>query len=171
MKTRLLHLRAIGILSVTLLAGTSAVPDNSNSFSAELTGDVEVSISGSATFGRVAGGPTAPDVFTVSLGGDSSQAAVLFTRPNSRRLKVGSYHVSSPGVSDGSLQALVMVGSSEASQGVFRASAGTLTITSVSDYAITGLFSLEATGFLASKPGHEDQRVSVSGFFSAERSL
>jgi hypothetical protein len=69
------------------------------------------------------------------------------------------------------LQALVMVGSSEASQGVFRASAGTLTITSVSDYAITGLFSLEATGFLASKPGHEDQRVSVSGFFSAERSL
>jgi hypothetical protein len=169
-KTRLLHLGAIGMVSVGLLAGTTAAPDSSNSFSAVLTGDVKATISGGATFGRVAGGPTAPDVFTVSLGADSSQGAVLFTRPNSRSLKVGSYHVSDTGVTEGSVQALVMLGPSERPQGVFRASAGTLTITSISDYTITGLFSLDANGFLASKPDQEDQRVSVSGSFSARRS-
>jgi hypothetical protein len=171
-KTKLFaQMGRIGLLSVGLLAGTTAAPNTSNSFSAVLTGDVNVKISGSATFGRVAGGPTAPDVFTLSLGGDSSQSAVLFTQPNSRSLKVGSYHVSDSGVSDGNMEALVMVGSSEASQGLFRASAGTLTIASVSDYAITGLFFLKATRFPGSGPGDEDQSVDVSGSFSAERSL
>jgi hypothetical protein len=171
MKTKLLaHLGAIGMLSVGLVGGATTIPDSSNSFSAVLTGDVRATISGGAMFGRVAGGPTAPDVFTVSLGADSSQGAVLFTQPNSRSLKVGSYRVSDAEVTKESMQALVMLGSAERPQGVFRATAGTLTITSISDYAITGLFSLDATGFMASTPDREDQRVSVSGSFSAQRS-
>jgi len=169
-KTKLFaHLGAIGMLSVGLLGGTATIPDSSNSFSAVLSGDVKAAISGNAIFGRIPGGPTAPDVFTVSLGADSSDGAVLFTQPNSRTLKVGSYRISDGDGTEGSVQALVMLGSSEQPRGVFRASAGTLTITSISDYAITGLFSLDATGFLASTPGREDQRVSVSGSFSAQK--
>ena len=44
-----------------------------------------------------------------------------------------------------------------------------LTITSVSDVEITGLFSLDADGFLASAPDRENQPVSVSGSFIARR--
>ena len=169
MKARMLNLGAIGMLAVGLLAGTTAAPDNSNSFSAVLSGDVKATISGGATFGHVAGGPTDPDAFTVSLGADTSLGAVLFTHPNARSLKVGSYRVSDE-VSEGSVQALVLFGSAERPRGVFRASAGTLTITSISDFGISGLFSLNATGFLASTPDREDQRVSVSGAFNARRS-
>jgi hypothetical protein len=170
-KTKLFaHLGAIGMLSVGLVGGTTAIPDSSNSFSAVLTGDVKATISGGAMFGRVAGGPTAPDVFTVSLGADSSHGAVLFTQPNAESLRVGSYRISDADATEGSVQALVMLGSSDRAEGVFRGSAGTLTITSISDYAITGLFSLNATGFLASSPDREDQRGSVSGSFSAQRS-
>jgi len=168
-KTKLFaRVGAIGMLSVGLLAGTTDAPNNSNSFSAVLTGDVKATISGGAAFGPVAGGPTAPDVFTVSLGADSSQGTVLFTQPNSRSLKVGSYRISDVGVIGRDIKALVVLGSSERPQGVFRASAGTLTITSISAYAITGLFFLDATGFLASTPEQEDHRVSVSGSFSAQ---
>jgi len=171
MKTKLFaHLGAIGMLSVGLVGGTTAIPDSSNSFSAVLTGDVKATISGGAIFGPVAGGPTAPDVFTVRLGADSSQGAVLFTQPNSRSLKVGSYRISDADDTEGSVQALVMFGSSNRPEGVYRGSTGTLTITSISRYAITGVFSLDAAGFLASSPDREDQRVSISGSFTAQRS-
>ena len=127
MKTKLFaHLGAIGMLSVGLVGGTTAIPDSSNSFSAVLTGDVKATISGGAIFGSVAGGPTAPDVFTVSLGADSSQGAVLFTQPNSRSLKVGSYRISDADHTEGSVQALVMFGSSNRPEGVYRGSTGTL---------------------------------------------
>jgi len=171
MKTKLFaHLGAIGMLSVGLVGGTTAIPDSSNSFSAVLTGDVKATISGGAIFGSVAGGPTAPDVFTVRLGADSSQGAVLFTQPNSRSLKVGSYRISDADDTEGSVQALVMFGSSNRPEGVYRGSTGTLTITSISRYAITGVFSLDAAGFLAWSPDREDQRVSISGSFTAQRS-
>jgi hypothetical protein len=168
MKSRLFtHLGTIGVLSVGLLAGTSAAPDYSNSFSAELTGDVRTTVSGAATFGRISGGSMAPDVFTVTLGADSSHGAVLFTQPGGRGLSLGSYRISEVGSNPGDIQALVVLGSPDQPHGVFRASAGTLIITSVSDHTLTGLFALHASGFLASAAEREDQRVSVSGSFTA----
>jgi hypothetical protein len=168
MKSRLLtHLGAIGILSVGLLAGTGPAPDFSNSFSAVLTGDVRTTVAGEATFGRISGGPTAPDVFTVTLGANTSDGAVLFTQPIGGGLSVGSYRISDVGF-PGAVQALVVLGSSDRPRGVFRASTGILTITSASEHTLTGLFTLHASGFLASAPEREDQRVSVSGSFTAQ---
>ena len=167
MKSSLLtHLGAIGVVSVGLLAGTGPAPDYSNSFSAVLTGDVRTTVSGAATFGRISGGPTAPDVFTVTLGADTSDGAVLFTQPIGGGLSVGSYRISDVGF-PGEVQALVVLGSSDRPRGVFRASTGILTITSASEHTLTGLFSLHASGFLASAPEREDQVVSVSGSFTA----
>jgi hypothetical protein len=167
MKSRLFtHLGAIGVLSVGLLAGTGPAPDYSNSFNAVLTGDVRTTVSGEATFGRISGGPTAPDVFTVTLGADTSDGAVLFTQPIGGGLSVGSYRISDVGF-PGEIQALVVLGSSDRPRGVFRASTGMLTITSASEHTLTGVFSLHGDGFLASAPEREDQQVSVSGSFTA----
>jgi hypothetical protein len=171
MKTRLFtQIGGFGLLSVSLLAGTVPAPDNSASFSAVLTGAVKTTISGDARFGQVRGGPSAPDVFSLTLGADSSGGAVLFTRPAGSGLHVRSYRVAEAGARDGELQALVVLGSANHPEGVFRATAGTLTITSVSDFEITGLFSVDADGFLASAPDRENQPVSVSGSFIARRS-
>ena len=170
MKTRLFtQIGGFGLLSFGLLAGTVRAPDNSASFSAVLTGVVKTTISGDARFGQVRGGPSAPDVFTLTLGADSHRGAVLFTRPAGSGLHVGSYRVAEAGARDGELQALVVLGSADHPEGVFRATAGTLTITSVSDVEITGQFSVAADGFLAPAPDRENQPVSISGSFVARR--
>jgi hypothetical protein len=82
---------------------------------------------------------------------------------------VGSYRVAEAGSPNGELQALVVLGSVNQPEGVFRGTAGTLTITSVSDVEITGLFSVDADGFLASASDRENRPVSVSGSFVARR--
>ena len=169
MKTTLLA-RLPGLAMVALMAfGGVASPTSrySYSFSAALSGDVRAGISGEASFGRVPGGPAAPDVFTLNLGADSPQGAVLFTRSSGTVLSVGSYKVSDVGHGSDDVQALVLLGGPDRPKGVFRVQAGTLTITSVSDNVLTGLFALHATGFLASTPERENQRVHVSGSFTA----
>jgi hypothetical protein len=171
MKTRLFtQMGGFGLLSLSLLAGTVRAPDNSASFTPVLTGDVKTTISGIARFGEVRSGPSAPDVLSLSLGADSPRAAVLFTYPSHSGLNVGSYRVAEAGSPDGELQALVVLGSANQPEGVFRGTAGTLTITSVSDVEITGLFSIDADGFLASAPDRENRPISVSGSFIARRS-
>ena len=170
MKTRLFtQMGSFGLLSLTLMAGTVRAPDNSASFSAVLIGDVKTTIAGDARFGQLKGGPSAPDVFSLTLGADSPQGAVLFTYPNASGLHVGSYRVAEA-VREGELQGLVVLGSADHAEGVFRVTEGTLTITSVSDVEITGLFAVDAEGFLASAPDREQRPVSVSGSFVAWRS-
>ena len=169
-KTRLFtQIGGFGLLSLTLLAGTVRAPDGSASFSAVLTGAVKTTISGEARFGQVRGGPSAPDVVSLSLGADSPRGAVLFTYPGLSGLRVGSYRVAEAGVRGAQVQGLVVLGSANQPEGAFRATTGTLTITSVSDVEITGLFSMDADGFLASAPNRENQPLSVSGSFIARR--
>ena len=166
MKTRLLgRLSAVAMITLTGFAGVASPRDrHADSFRATVSGAVGVTISGKATFGRVAGGP---DVFTLSLGTDSSEGAVLFTLANDNRLSVGSYKVSDTGPGRRVIQGLIMLGRSDRPEGVFRVQSGTLTVTSASDHALTGLFSLDAAGFLASSPERENRLVYVSGSFTA----
>ena len=167
MKTAVLaRLGALTMGLLTAAAGIASPTGHSNSFRAALSGDVRAIIAGKATFGRVSGGG-APDVFTLSLGTDSSRGAVLFTRPSGRELRIGSYTVSDIGHGSDVLQALVMLGRADRPEGVFRAQAGTLTITSVSHHLLTGHFVLDATGFLQSKPEREDRHVYISGSLTA----
>lgn len=169
MNTRLsARLGAIGVVSVTAFAGVAPrADDHSFSFNAALTGAVRATISGNASFGRVASRTGSRAAFTLALGADSSDGAVLFTRTSGAHLSVGSYKVSDLGGGYDDFQALVMLGRADRPKGVFRAQTGTLTITSVSDHVLTGLFALDATGFLASVPEREDRQVLVSGSFTA----
>ena len=171
MKTKVFtQIGGFGLLSLSLLAGTVRAPDNSASFSAVLTGVVKTTISGDARFGLVRGRPSAPDVFSLALGADGPRGAVLFTRPTGSGLHVGSYRVAEAGAEGGELQALVVLGSANHPEGVFRATSGTLTISSISDVEVTGLFSVDTDGFLASAPDQDNQPISVSGSFIARRS-
>lgn len=168
MKTALLaRLGALTMVALTAAAGVASPDAPSDSFKAALTGAVRATISGKATFGRVSNESGAPEVFTLSLGTDSSRGAVLFTRARSGELKVRSYTVSDIGHGSDEVQALVMLGRADRPEGVFRARSGTLTITSASDHLITGHFTLAATGFLKSGPEREDRQVYVSGSFTA----
>jgi hypothetical protein len=94
---------------------------------------------------------------------------VLFTQSNGKGLRVGSYPIWEVGARESNLHALVVIGTAYAPEGVFRATTGTLTITSISDSEINGVFSVQAIGFLASAPDQENQPVSVSGSFTARR--
>ena len=166
--TLLTRLGGITVVSMTTLAGlASPTTRGSEGFSAAVTGAASSTISGEASFGRVAGGPTAPDVLTLNLGTDSHRGAVQFIRPGRSRLAIGSYPISDLAQDSDQVRALVMLGSSESPRGVFRAESGVLTITSVSDQTLTGRFELDATGFMADRPEREDRRVHVSGSFTA----
>jgi hypothetical protein len=169
MKTTLLaRLGAVAVITLTGFAGVaSPASHHSDSFRAAVDGAVRATISGHATFGRVTGGPGSADVFTLNLGTDSSRGAVLLTQTRGIGLGVGRYRISDPADGPDELQALVMLGRADRPEGVFRAQSGTLTITSVSDREITGLLSLDATGFLASAPEQDNRQVYVSGSFTA----
>jgi hypothetical protein len=168
---RLTQIGASGILAVGLLAGTRPAPDNSAAFSGVLSGVVRTAVSGDARFGKVRGDASSPDVFTITLGADSpgGAGAVLFTFPRDSGLHVGSYHVAEVGAPDAELHGLVLVGSAYAPSGVFRATSGTLTVTSVSDSEVTGDFYVDAVGFLASNPDQDYRTVSATGSFIARR--
>jgi hypothetical protein len=171
MKTRVFtQIGAFGVLSAGFLAGTRPAHDSAP-FSAVLTGVVKTTITGDARFGLVRGGSSAPDVFTLTLGADNpgGAGAVLFTQSNGEGLRVGSYPIREVGARESNLHALVVIGTAYAPEGVFRATTGTLTITSISDSEINGVFSVQAIGFLASAPDQENQPVSVSGSFTARR--
>ncbi len=168
MKATLTRLGGITMVSMTTLAGlASPTTLDSKGFSAAVTGAAHSTISGAASFGRVAGGPTAPDVLSLNLGTESSPGAIQFIRPGRSRLAIGSYPISDLAPGSDQFRALVMLGSSERPEGVFRAESGVLTITSMSDQTLTGRFELEAIGFTADRPEREDQRVHVSGWFTA----
>ncbi len=169
MRTPLLaRLPGLAMVALSAFGGVASPTDHSYSFRAALTGDVRAAMSGSATFdwGSATAG-TLP-VFILDLGTDSLEGAVLFTRTSGTRLSVGSYGVSDLRGGSDALEAVVRLGRADGPERVFRAQAGTLTITSVSDNVITGLFALQATGFPAARPDRDSQRVFVSGSFAAK---
>jgi hypothetical protein len=140
-----------------------------SSFLAELHGDLHASPRGEARFGVIAGRDGHPSVFTLSLGGGDAKGVVLFTRTNGGRIFPGTYAVG--GRDDGSdeIRALVMTGAATRPTGVFRAHAGYLIITSVTDNVIRGRFQVDATGFLASDPEDESRPMRATGMFTATR--
>jgi hypothetical protein len=133
------------------------------SFNAAVAGAVSGAASGDAEFGVVPGDPGSAPAVTVSLGARGSGGAVVFTLIGGGELKPGVYNISE----EGNLRALVVTGTPNRPTGVFRVKAGTLTISQASGRSLQGKFRLDAEGFLASAPDNENQRVSVSGEFTA----
>jgi hypothetical protein len=159
------------VLAAFTARGRSAHPRRleASYFRAEMHGVIHVSPHGTARFGVADGRDGGPGVLTLSLGGNSADASVLFTRTDGTRLAPGTYAID--GRDDGAtgIRALVMAGSAIHPTGVFRGRSGYLVITSASDSIIRGRFELDATGFLASDPADETRSIRATGMFSATR--
>jgi hypothetical protein len=139
-----------------------------SSFLAELHGDLHASPRGTARFGTVEDRVGA-GMFTLSLGADSPDGSVLFTRTNGATLSPGTYAIS--GRDDGSdeVRALVVTGSATRPTGVFRGRSGHLIVTSASDNVFRGRFDVVAEGFLATDPADESRPMKATGMFTAIR--
>jgi hypothetical protein len=102
----------------------------------------------------------------ITLGADSEDGALVFTRRHGARFEPGTYPITEEPTKDG-LSALVVTGSSTRPLGAFRAEHGTLTITSSSRDGIAGRFELGARGFVATDPHREDRELTARGSFTA----
>src|SRR3712207_5752845 len=89
---------ALGIGSLlTLTTSTMATRpagEAGSTFRAKIAGDVSARPTGAARFGVTGGTGGVPAVFTVSLGADSREGSVLFTRPSGAPLVPGTYAIS-----------------------------------------------------------------------------
>ncbi|MFL5402800.1 MAG: hypothetical protein ACJ8BF_08295 [Gemmatimonadales bacterium] len=138
-----------------------------SSFHTEVRGDITSNAWGKAEFGAIDAVDESSATFVISLGVCGEQSAVLFTRRNGAPLAVGRYRISEPTESGDEIMALVLTGSPTRPTGVFRGQSGWLVVDGASDQLIAGQFEIDAVGFTAAEPEHENQHVSVTGSFSA----
>jgi hypothetical protein len=157
-------MKAMLIVGFVGAAAIAPIAPTRVGFEGRITGAVVSHVTGPATMGHVGGGAGAPTAFTIRLGEDTSRAAVLFTRQGDEPLQVGRYRVTEVPTGE-ALQALITVGTAEHPEGVFRVESGTLEISKDPGGRVTGRFSLNAVGFLASEPEREDREVVMTGSF------
>jgi hypothetical protein len=134
-------------------------------------GALNATLTGRAVFGPVRQAGSAPGSFSLDLGAYSAQGAVVFSRVSADRPAAGTYSLvplTDGAEGEGEFHALVSLGAAEAPVGVFRAIAGSVTITESSDDRITGRYELKAVGFLAADPDNEGREITVRGSFTAE---
>ncbi len=142
-------------------------PERQSSFRAEVRGHVTSDAWGEAEFGTIHAVDESSVTFVLSLGVCGEQSAVLFTRTSGVPLAVGRYRISESANGADEILALVLTGSPTRPTGVFRGESGWLVVTEASDQLIAGQFEIDAIGFTAADPEHEDRRVNVTGSFSA----
>jgi hypothetical protein len=125
--------------------------------------------------GRVAYGPVgrpgeAGASFTITLGAQDGEGAVVFTRLDGATPEPGRYAIANTDATDrvGGWHALYLAGSATKPEGVFQADAGMLEITSATEGRISGHFELTGTGFLADSPEDESRHVTVRGSFDSQ---
>jgi hypothetical protein len=153
--------------AIVLSATAVAVPEAPATYTADLRGAMTATLTGPAEFGRARGSFSGP--FVITLGARAEDGAVLLTRWDGTRPWAGEYQISADSTAGG-IQALVVTGSVERPTGVFRATDGTISITSSSLRHMAGRFELEAVGFLAADPDREDRELRVKGSFTAKPS-
>ena len=153
--------------AIVLSATAAAMPEAPATYTADLRGAITTTLTGPAEFGRARGSIIGP--FVITLGAHAEEGAVVLTRWDGTRPWAGEYRITADSTGGG-IQALIVTGSIERPTGVFRAIDGTVSITSSSLRHIGGRFELEALGFLATAPNHENRELRVTGSFSAKPS-
>jgi hypothetical protein len=132
-------------------------------FEAEVRGAIETTLRGTSAF--------APSGLTLSAG--DTNGTLVFAASDGAGLTSGSYDVGPTSSNPGSapfVNALFIAGTPSRPMGVFRGSAGALTITTATKQRLAGRFELDAVGVLADadavRTGSTDSvAVRVSGSF------
>jgi hypothetical protein len=118
-----------------------------------------------AEFGTTRHGGEA--AFTLTLGACSDRRAVVLSQPGAGRPTVGVYPVGDASESAGEFSGTIITGAATRPTGVFRATRGTVAITSITPERVIGTFELHATGYLTAAPEDRERSITVSGAFSA----
>ena len=171
---RSVALRSTGIIALTagafITAGTAAGSGNglaplkqASYFEASVQGGMSARPAGEVAFGVIGDSGSGVSAFTITLGGEDSSGAILFTSLDSRMPAPGRYEVSD--TAGTGFRAMYVAGSAERPIGLFRAKRGTLEITASRPEHISGHFSFTGAGFLASDPSDEGSEVKVNGAF------
>ena len=135
------------------------------SFTAELTGDVETTIDGEATFGE----QRAPDgslLLSVCLGPYAAQGGLLLNWRTRARPASGIYSICASGEAAGDIRGRVFLGPSERPIAELFAESGTLRITDASRSGLAGSFTIAAVG----RQRGEALRICLRGAFTARAS-
>ena len=167
-----------GILALTagafITAGAAAGSGNglaplaqASYFEASVQGGISARPAGDVTFGVVGDSGSEISAFTITLGGEDSSGAILFTSLDGRMPAPGRYEVSD--TAGNGFRAMYVAGSAERPTGLFRAKRGALEITASSPEHISGHFSFTGAGFLASDPSDEGSEVKVTGAFMSNQ--
>jgi hypothetical protein len=160
-------LLALGL--VTLSAGATLAPPHG--FIADVRGAHEARLGGRVSLGPV-GRPGEPGAsYTITLGADAAEGAIVLTRVGAAAPAPGLYPIGESAALDsaGGFRVLYLAGTATRPAGVFRADAGTLEITEGAAGRVSGRFELSATGFLAEHPDDESRQVHITGAFSGVR--
>jgi hypothetical protein len=172
----------LGLGLLTLGTGAALVPALANGqrspapaarghFSAEVRGAHTAQLGGRVSLGPV-GQPGEPGAsYTITLGADHADGAIVLTRLGAGRIAPGRYAIGESAEVDsaGGFRVLYLAGSATRPAGVFRADAGTLEITTAGPGQVSGRFELSATGFLADRPEDETRAVNIAGAFTGVR--
>lgn len=174
------ELKAVGFMAtdaelenreITVRGSFSAAPSEvPTSFNATVRGSLEAGAVGDAEFGITAS--SEGTVFSLSMGAQGSDASILLSRSSAVRPAAGVYRLREvTGWDDMGFHGIVITGSPSHPTGVFQVRSGTLTITSSSGERLTGSFQLHAVGFHADSMDREDREITVTGSFSAVKTM
>lgn len=143
-------------------------PSDATTFQATIGGAVTAQPRGSAVYGVLHEGP-GRSRFTMTLGAESSEGAILFTQASPDTPAPGHYPLvdAAGDLAKDETRALIVLGSPTKPQGAFRATGGTLRITRSQDGRLAGTFDLQAVGYLADRPEDESVVIEVRGSFDA----
>jgi hypothetical protein len=136
-------------------------------FEATVEGGMHARPAGDVAFGVVGDSGSGVSAFTITLDGEDSSGAILFTSLEGRLPAPGRYELTDTGATG--FRAMYVAGSSERPTGLFRAKRGTLEITASSAEQISGHFTFVGAGFLARDPWDEGSEVKISGAFMSAR--
>jgi hypothetical protein len=156
------------VVPSALIGQPQAAASSKTKFSAEVRGARAASHGGRVSLGPV-GRPGEPgSAYTITLGADDGDGAIVLTRLDGARPGPGRYPIGESAALDsaGGLRVLYLAGSATRPEGVFRGQAGTLEIASGTPGRLSGRFEFSATGFLADTPNDESREVSITGAFT-----
>ena len=135
------------------------------SFTAELSGDVETTLDGDATFGEQRE-PDGALLLGVCLGPHAPQGGLLLTWRTRARPANGIYPISARAEGWGDIRGRVFLGPSERPIAELVAESGTLRIIETSRSSLAGSFTIAAVG----RQRGEALRIRLRGAFTARAS-
>ena len=164
----MLKLACSTVLTMVLMASPTTTPDTD--YALTVKGGVTLTSTGAARYGIVRGDEQNPPFFSLTLGSQDGNGALVLSRAQPEVPLAGTYAIQTwdlRGSGRKGFQALFIAGTTAQPLGVFWGESGTVTIHHTSPQRIDGVFTIHARGFRAEDPDREEVKVTIHGTFTA----